>query len=127
MHEMAIAVQIVEIASAAVPPGMAAGSVERVNLRIGRLTAVVPESLRFCFEVVSRDTALSGAELHIDDVPIVAECRACGALSDIDEPPFVCSACGDGSLNIVSGRELTVTSIEVADDPPAAEEQWKSS
>ena len=120
MHEMAIALQIVEIAKAAVPPDMTGAKVEYVNLRIGRLTAVVPESLRFCFGVVSRDTPLAGAELQIDEVPIVARCRSCGARSSIDEPPFVCSACGDGRLEIVSGRELTVTSIEVA-EPPSAE------
>jgi len=122
---MAIAIQIVEIAKAAVPPDLAAARVERVNLRVGRLTAVVPESLRFCFGIVSRDTALDGAELSIDDVPVVAQCLDCGARSGIEEPPFVCGACGDGHLEIVSGRELTVTSIEVA-DPPDAEEPWKS-
>lgn len=122
MHEMAIALQIVEIAKAAVPADMNAAKVELVNLRVGRLTAVVPETLRFCFGIVSRDTPLEGAELQIDDVPVVARCRACGAESGIEEPPFVCGRCGDGRLEIVSGRELTVTSIEVA-DPPAAEQQ----
>ena len=52
MHEMAIAIQIVEIANAAVPADIEDVKVEAVNLRIGRLTAVVPESLRFCFGIV---------------------------------------------------------------------------
>ena len=51
MHEMGIALQIVEIATASLPPDLGAARVTRVNLKIGKLAAVVPESLRFCFDV----------------------------------------------------------------------------
>jgi len=125
MHEMSIAIQIVEIAKAAVPADLEGAKVDFVDLRLGKLTAVVPDSLRFCFGIVSRDTTLAGAELRIDEVPVVVRCRDCGADSDIDEPPFICGSCTSGRLEIISGRELTVTSIEVA-DPPLAEQQWKS-
>ena len=47
MHEMGIALQIVEIATASVPSELAGVRIERVNLKIGKLAAVVPESLRF--------------------------------------------------------------------------------
>lgn len=113
---MGIAQKIVEIAVGAIPAGLAGAPVEAVHLRVGKLTAVVPESLRFCFEVIARDTPLAGARLEIEEVPVVARCESCGAQSQIDEPPFVCSECLCGRLEFISGRELLVQSIELAED-----------
>ena len=115
MHEMGIALQIIEIASASIPEQYKDVQVESVNLRVGKLTAVVPESLRFCFNVATRDTVLAGARLRIEEVPIQASCKQCNQTTIIEELPFVCGSCGGGSLDIVTGRELTVASIQVAD------------
>ena len=123
MHEMGIAMQIIEVSASAIPEAMKGVAVEAVNLKIGRLTAVVPESLRFCFGVASRDTALAGAKLNIEEVPIVVRCTDCGAETTISEAKFVCGECGSGKLDVVSGRELTVTSIELAEDPPVPSEE----
>lgn len=116
MHEMGIATQIIEIASASIPPELNDARVERVNLKIGKLAAVVPESLRFCFEIASKETALDGAELHIDEIPIVARCRACHEEWVINEPVFTCTSCSSGQIDILSGRELNIESIEIAEE-----------
>lgn len=115
MHEMGIAVRIVEIAISAIPPDIEDARIERVNLKVGRLTAVVPESLRFCFNIVSSDTPLAGASLEIEETPIVIECGECGAETTIEQPLFACSRCGGGKVTVVSGRELDILSIEMAD------------
>ena len=116
MHEMGIAMQIIEIASASIPTDGPDVRVERVNLKIGKLAAVVPESLRFCFEIASRDTPLAGAELHIDEIPVVARCKACRTEWVINGPVFTCSACNSGQIDILSGRELNIESIEIAEE-----------
>jgi len=115
MHEMGIAMQIVEIAAASIPKGMENIKVEKVNLKVGKLSAVVPESLRFCFDIVAKDTPLSGAQLMIEEVPVVATCNECSAEWTITGPVFTCIKCGSGSIQIVSGRELDIVSIEIAD------------
>jgi len=116
MHEMGIAMQIIEIATASIPDDMENVRVERVNLKVGKLAAVVPESLRFCFEIAAKDTPLSGAVLHIDEIPVVAVCRECRAEWTINEPAFRCKECESGSIDIISGRELDIESIEIADE-----------
>lgn len=116
MHEMGIALQIVEIATASLPPDLGAARITRVNLKIGKLAAVVPESLRFCFEVAVKDTALAGAHLTIEEIPVVARCNDCRAQWTIEEPVFTCKKCESGSLEILSGRELDIESIEVAEE-----------
>ncbi|RPH49972.1 MAG: hydrogenase maturation nickel metallochaperone HypA [Desulfobacteraceae bacterium] len=115
MHEMGIALEIVEIASASIPEGMKNIRVEKVNLKVGKLAAIVPESLRFCFEIVVKDTPLSGAQLVIEEVPVVAICNECSAEWTITGPVFTCVKCGSGSIRVISGRELDIVSIEIAD------------
>ena len=116
MHEMGIALQIVEIATTSLPADLGEARVAAVNLKIGKLAAVVPESLRFCFDVAVKDTPLAGAKLVIDEVPIVASCNDCNAQWTIDEPVFICETCQSGSLEILSGRELDIESIEVFEE-----------
>jgi hydrogenase nickel incorporation protein HypA/HybF len=116
MHEMGIALQIIEIATASVPPDLQEARIEKVNLKIGKLAAVVPESLRFCFDVAVKDTALEGAQLTIEEVPVVARCKDCDTEWTINGPAFSCENCDGGSLEILSGRELDIESIEIAEE-----------
>ena len=118
MHEMGIALQIVEIATASIPPDAGDVQVEKVHLKIGKLAAVVPESLRFCFDVAIKDTALDGAQLVIEELPVVARCKDCGQQWTINEPVFKCENCDSGSLEILSGQELDIESIEIAEEDP---------
>jgi hydrogenase nickel incorporation protein HypA/HybF len=122
MHEMGIAMQIIEIASASIPQDVPGVRVERVNLKIGKLAAVVPESLRFCFEIASRETPLAGSELHIDEIPVVARCKACQTEWVINGPVFTCAACNSGQIDILSGRELNIESIEIAEGESSHED-----
>ena len=61
MHELSITRNVVAIVSE-----RAVGQrVTRVRLEIGRLSAVVPDSIRFCFDICAQGTPLEGAELEI--------------------------------------------------------------
>ncbi len=114
MHEMGIAMQIVEIASASIPADIDDVRVERINLKVGKLTAVVPENLRFCFQIVAQETPFCDADLNIEEIPIIAKCNDCNTEWTISEPVFICQECNGGSVEIISGRELDVNSIEIA-------------
>ncbi|MCF8052583.1 MAG: hydrogenase maturation nickel metallochaperone HypA [Desulfobacterales bacterium] len=116
MHEMGIALQVIEIAVASIPEDLRRARVARVNLTVGKLSAVVSESLRFCFEVASRETPVEGAELVIEEVDVVARCNACGHQWTIEEPAFSCPHCNSGDITLISGRELDIRSIEIEDE-----------
>lgn len=113
MHEMGIALQIIDIATASIPPDAGKVRIEKINLKIGKLAAVVPDSLRFCFEVAVKDTPLDGATLAITELPVVARCKDCGNQWTISNPAFSCENCHSGALEILSGRELDIESIEI--------------
>jgi len=61
MHELSITRNLVAIVGEAAQ----GRTVRKVWLEVGRRSAVMPEALRFCFDVVSRGTALEGAALEI--------------------------------------------------------------
>jgi hydrogenase nickel incorporation protein HypA/HybF len=109
MHELAIAESIVAIAIR-----HAAGRpVHRVDLKVGHLRQVVPDSLAFAFGLLAQGTALDGAELSIEVVPAAARCRACGMESEQERFPLTCRACGGFDLEVVRGEELLVDALEL--------------
>jgi len=114
MHEMGIALQVLEICQASIPPEMENPRVERINLKIGKLSAVVADSLRFCFEAASQDTIFSGVELAIEEIPVIIRCNDCQAETEIDEPLFSCAQCGSNNIEMISGREMDISTIELA-------------
>ena len=116
MHEMGIALEIINIATASIPEDVKDARVARVNLMVGKLSAVVPDSLRFCFEVAGKDTALADAELVIEEIPVQIRCQACRTDWTADTPVFRCPTCDSGLVQIVSGRELDIRSIEIEED-----------
>jgi hydrogenase nickel incorporation protein HypA/HybF len=90
-------------------------NVSRVNVRIGSASGVVPESLRFAFQALTADDPLCTAGLVIDVVPFRVHCLACGADSENQDGLGVCGGCGGADVEIRSGTELEVSSIEIRD------------
>jgi hydrogenase nickel incorporation protein HypA/HybF len=115
MHEMGIATEIVRIVTASIPADMVAPKVARINLKVGKLAAVVPQSLTFCFDIAAEHTPAQGAQLHIEEVAVTARCNECRHRWQISDPVFCCPQCNSGSLEMLSGRELDIESIELAD------------
>jgi hydrogenase nickel incorporation protein HypA/HybF len=91
-------------------------SVRSVTVRIGVLRQVVPETLTFCWDMVTRTTALDGAALRVEHVPAVVVCASCGASTTLDAPVLACGSCGDRDVRLRSGDELLVASLEIAQD-----------
>ncbi|WP_332308506.1 hydrogenase maturation nickel metallochaperone HypA [Desulfocicer vacuolatum] len=112
---MGIAQQMISIALEAIPKDLPDPRVEQMNLRVGRLAAVVEDSLRFCFEIISKDTCLEGAKLVIETVPVKARCRRCHHEWEVEDVVFTCPSCERGEIEVLSGRELEVASLELAD------------
>lgn len=114
MHELSLSEAIAKV----VLGHVGGRRVESVRLRVGTLRQVVPESLTFCWEIVSQQPLLEGARLEIERIPAVVECSECGVRSVLAGTAMRCPGCGSGLVAIVQGEEFLVTSIDVADAPP---------
>ncbi len=88
--------------------------VSLVSLRVGALRQVVPDTLEFYFEFVSKGTVCEGARLEQELIPAVLRCASCEREWTIDMPIFMCPGCGSaGHVEVASGEEFEVESIEV--------------
>ena len=112
MHELSVAQGLLEIIEQEARPYPGA-RVTRVHLRIGKLSAVVPDALRFAFEAITRGGIAEGASLEIEEVPLTIRCHQCDEVFTIDDPFMLCPRCEGFDVEMVSGRELEIKSMEI--------------
>ncbi len=112
MHELSLAEEVVRQAEDAVKKD-GASEVVRIGVSVGAWSGVEPEALEFCFPMAAEGTVLAGAELVIEKIPLILQCRDCGARSTPEDPMPLCSVCRSTQVDIVSGREFMIKFIEV--------------
>lgn len=90
-------------------------NIEKVHLTVGQFTCVEPVSLQFAFEVQTRNTFLDGANLEIQETPLIAFCHSC---QQEYKPKiglhYACPTCHSPMEEIRSGRELKIERLEYA-------------
>ncbi len=88
-------------------------NISSVYLRVGKFTCVEPVSLKFAFEVQTRNTFLAEVKLEITETPLIAYCHQC---QQEYQPEigirYACGTCGSPMEDIRSGRELKIDHIE---------------
>jgi hydrogenase nickel incorporation protein HypA/HybF len=109
MHEMALTQSVVE----AVCEHAAGRRVHSVRVEVGALCAVVPDAMSFCFELAVEGTVADGARLDIDVRPGAARCRSCDAHFELTDPILLCP-CGSADVEVLTGRDLKILSMEVS-------------
>lgn len=108
MHELGITQNIVAI----VAEHAKGAKVQRVSLEIGKLSAIMPEAIGFCFDICCKGTVVEGATLEIIEIPGLARCRQCGAEVPLEQPFGICN-CGSVELDVISGEELKIKEMEI--------------
>lgn len=112
MHELSIAMSIVDVAQEEAQAR--GGRVNAVHLKLGQLSGVVKEALLFSYEMACQETELAGSLLIIEEVPVVVNCPNCRARRSIRSlQMFCCAECGTPTPEIIEGRELLVTALEM--------------
>jgi hydrogenase nickel incorporation protein HypA/HybF len=112
MHELSLCGSIYEIVDR-----VAAGrQVTVIHLQVGQLRQVVPDTLAFCWTLVSDQTDLAGTELEVDSVPVTFRCLDCDAAGTLtDELLLLCTQCGGNHVSVTTGEEFMLTSLELAE------------
>lgn len=119
MHELSIAMSIVDMAQEEAERRDV--MIDAVYLELGPLSGVVAEALLFSYEMACSGTRLEGSRLVIKDVPIEVYCRACKAQRILASMQwFCCPECDTPTADVIHGKELVITALEVRDECPAS-------
>ena len=108
MHELALAQEIVSI----VCHRAGSARIKRVVVEVGKLAAVLPDALRFGFEIFRENTIADSAKFEIIETPGQGRCRRCNQLISMHAPVTRC-ACGSTDLDWLSGEELKIKEMEL--------------
>ncbi len=114
MHEMSIAESILSIVDEEITKH-GCTSLSLVRVRYGTLSQVVPDSLRFCFEAITKGGPHEGAVLELEEVPLLLRCGGCAVtFSPPDDNMFApCPTCAmHMGHEVVEGRELNIQHLE---------------
>jgi len=112
MHEYSITESILSLALDKASEANA-GKITRVNLVVGELSGVVAECVQFYFDHISKDTPADGANLAFTIKPTTVRCHKCDNIFTPQDSDWSCPECHEIGMDIISGRECYMESIEV--------------
>jgi hydrogenase nickel incorporation protein HypA/HybF len=112
MHELSLCAAIADI----VTRRASGREVNVVHVRVGQLRQVVPDSLTFCWTLVTADTTLDSSVIEIERIPARLSCRTCSAEFELgDTIAFACTSCGGLDVAVEAGEEFDVTALDLAE------------
>ena len=112
MHELSVTQSILSIALDKANAAHAS-KVFKINLVIGELSGIVDECVQFYFDFLSKDTIAAEAALSFRQPPTQLRCRNCTTVFAPRNGNWACPNCSEQKIEIISGRELYIESIEV--------------
>ena len=113
MHELSIALSMIEMATEE-SNKRGGAKVDAVHLKLGRLSGVVKDALLFSWEIACQGTTLEGSRLEIKEIPVVVHCENCKIDRTLEEiNNFSCPVCNEPTPEVMQGRELEVTALEI--------------
>ena len=111
MHEFSVTKSLVDLCEKeATSNGIK--KILKIKVKLGKFTGFSTESIRFYFEYLKPNTKCAEAQLIFNEIPILVKCSNCGYKAETSEPVFLFPDCVKPTLEIISGREFFVESIE---------------
>jgi len=111
MHELGVAENLASIVLE-VAGNEKLTKVTKVNVSIGEMSQIVPDLLETAFQVTVAGTIAENAILEMEIIPVKLKCMDCNKEFELHENNFICESCGSQMVEIISGTEMFLKSIE---------------
>ena len=112
MHELSIAQSVITIVESSLPISFS-GKITSVSIQVGRLSGIEIDALAFSFSILKEKSKLKNAELNIENVQALAECKNCHRIFEIRAYGDPCPDCLSYSNLIIKGREMKVLNVMI--------------
>jgi len=112
MHELSIALSIVELAEEEARKAEAI-SISKVEVEVGTMAGIDPDALLFAWDSVIQGTMAQQASLLIHSIEGEAHCLECGKDFPAEHFFVQCPHCNSFRYQITKGKELRIKSLMV--------------
>ena len=112
MHELSITQEILRY-SIEEATRQGAEKIRAIRLRLGPFSGIVPECIQMYLDLLSEGTIAQGARIEAVTLPLKIRCRDCGREGEISRSRIACPFCGSLRLQMLSGKEFLIESLEV--------------
>lgn len=114
MHELGIASSILDCVAAEASRRPDA-HITKVGVKIGELAGIDVDALQFGFECIIKDTEWEPLALVVESIPRVQRCPTCQHEFRMSDFNPQCPQCGEFATQCISGEELDIAYMEVAE------------
>ena len=111
MHEFSVTKSLVDLCNQEADKNNME-KVYKIHLKVGKFTGFSADSIEFYFEHLKVNTKCRDACIAFEEIPIRIKCHDCRKEYTIEEPVLLCPTCGSDKIDLISGREFYVASIE---------------
>jgi hydrogenase nickel incorporation protein HypA/HybF len=115
MHELPVINKILNIALKHVQKNHVQ-KVVAIHLQIGEMSDLEDKWMQQYFDYLAKETIAAGARLKIKRIPVMMKCSDCRASYTVkirEKASLACTECGSSNGTMVSGREYSMTNMEV--------------
>lgn len=112
MHELSVVESLLKITLEHAEKAQAR-RVLALNLIIGQMSSIVDDSVQFYWDILSKDTIAEGAKLCFQRIPAVYRCWDCEYEYQLDGEHLACPQCGSVRVQLISGNEFRLDSIDI--------------
>jgi hydrogenase nickel incorporation protein HypA/HybF len=112
MHELSIAIGIVELAEKEAHKA-GGNTIEDIELVIGKISGIELEALEFVWPSAVKDTMLENSVMKIISIAGLAKCVDCNHEFKIEHLYDSCPKCNSYFKDIIEGKEMYLKSISI--------------
>ncbi|MDP4143268.1 MAG: hydrogenase maturation nickel metallochaperone HypA [Bacillota bacterium] len=112
MHELPITQSIIRICCQEAEKRNI-DKVKAIKLSVGEMAPVIPESIQYYYDIMTKGTRIEGAKLVITIIPIIIKCLDCNNEFNLNFSQYKCNVCSSKNILVTSGTELIIDDLEL--------------
>lgn len=90
-----------------------ARSVQKVVVKIGKMSGVEPHLLETAFNTFKEKTLCDMAEFVMNLQPLIIECNECKSITELKEIYYKCPQCASLNVRVIDGEDMFLMTLEM--------------